>query len=147
MNPLEYTVVNIKLGKSILYVHKEKQIYVKDHTRKKYTTYKCRNVECKCRMIKVNVDCYRMNPEVQHDHANEEKTFSERMIRVLTIRLMRKLMRKSESFSIPTALKIVNEKLGATNRHKLYTIKVNIQNDKYAESFMSIKPIESYTSN
>lgn len=129
-----------------IYVHTEKQSYKFQGRTSKKNTYKCMFNNCNSKIIKINYDCYRNTPHIQHNHTeNGAKTFRRKIQRIFALRVMERLLKEKGKIDFKTAEEIIRRKAGKMTRNVLSDVKRRLTKktkEKNTGTFITVEPVK-----
>lgn len=146
MEPLKYSILSTTTKGSTLYIHEEKQSYRYQYKTQNGLTYRCKSYGCNCLVEKINLDCFRKNPETNHNHTkNSEEYFKRKLKHFFTLQMMRKILSQHGQIIIPIAKEEIESKIGKINVRTLHNIKYGLTKRKdkiYTGTYLKVEPVK-----
>lgn len=140
---LKHTFISLTPKRNLLYIHDEKQLYIKYRQYKNSATYRCKNVECKCRIGIAKLNCFRKNPMEKHNHdSNDEQEFELIKRRTLLIISLKNLLAKDREMPNSTIKKTLEEDFGEVKLDDVKNMKKKIAKQKLTGSIITVECVE-----
>lgn len=145
MQPLKYTMVSLTTRGTSIYIHEEKQTYKFQRKTSIKETYKCMVNSCNAKIMKIDHDCFRNIPHVDHNHSqNDAKIFRKKIQRVFALRVMERMFKIEGEIDIKKAKKIIFEKAGKMEYSVLWSLKRRFTHkikEKNTGIFITVEPV------